>query len=140
MCATHRAVAAHATRYAGSGHAHHSAWAAPRRPRLDTTDSCTTVEGVSPRINASDWSRVDDGALDAALAARCGAGLLAVVPDAVHVAPEVVPPAGADPETIAFAATRATTRLLRHLCLQRPCVLVIDDVHDADPASLRLLA
>src|SRR5688572_29761452 len=83
---------------------------------------------------------VDDNTLDAALAARCGAGLLAVVPDAAHVAPELAPPAGADPETIAFAATRATTRLLRHVCLQRPCVLVIDDVHDADAASLRLLA
>jgi predicted ATPase len=83
---------------------------------------------------------VDDGTIDAALAARCGAGLLAVVPDASHVAPELAPPAGADPETIAFAATRATTRLLRHLCLQRPYVLVIDDVHDADAASLRLLA
>ncbi len=83
---------------------------------------------------------VDDGTLDAALAARCGAGLLAVVPDAAHVAPELAPPAGADPETIAFAATRATTRLVRHVCLQQPCVLVIDDMHDADPASLRLLA
>ncbi len=83
---------------------------------------------------------VDDSTLDAALAARCGAGLLAVVPDAAHVAPDLAPPAGADPETIAFSATRATMRLLRHVCLQRPCVLVIDDVHDADAASLRLLA
>ena len=83
---------------------------------------------------------VDDGTLDLALATRCGAGLLAVVPDAAHVAPELMPPAGADPETIAFSATRATTRLLRHACLQQPCVLVIDDVHDADAASLRLLA
>src|SRR5436190_22687988 len=82
---------------------------------------------------------VDDGTLDAALALRCGAGLLAVVPDAAHLAPELAPPAGADPETIAFAATRATSRLLRHLCLQRPHVLVFDDVHDADAASLRLL-
>jgi len=83
---------------------------------------------------------LDDGTLDAGLAARCGGGLLAVVPEAAHVAPDLVPPAGADPETIAFAAARATTRLLRHVCLQRPCVLVIDDVHDADAASLRLLA
>ena len=83
---------------------------------------------------------VDDGTIDAALAVRCGVGLLAVVPDAAHVAGELAPPAGADPETIAFAAARATTRLLRHVCLQRPCVLVIEDVHDADAASLRLLA
>jgi len=83
---------------------------------------------------------VDDNTLDGQLAARCGAGLLAVVPDAAHVAPELAPPAGADPETIAFAATRAITRLLRHVCLQRPTVLVIDDVHDADVPSLRTLA
>jgi predicted ATPase len=83
---------------------------------------------------------VDDGTLDAAQASRCGGGLLAIVPDAANLAPELAPPAGADPETIAFAVARAATRLLRNVCLARPCVLVIDDVHDADAASLRLIA
>src|SRR5262245_35185292 len=36
---------------------------------------------------------VDDGSLDGAVAARCGAALLAVVPDAASVAPELAPPA-----------------------------------------------
>ena len=83
---------------------------------------------------------LDDGTIDAGIAERCGGGLLAVLPDAAQVAPDVLPPAGADPETIAFAAARSITRLMRHLCLRHPCVLVIDDVHDADAASLRLLA
>jgi hypothetical protein len=83
---------------------------------------------------------LDQGVLDATLAARCGGGLLSILPDLAHVGVELVPPVGADPETIAFGVARATTRLLRQICLQHRCVLVIDDAHDADPASLRLLA
>jgi tetratricopeptide (TPR) repeat protein len=96
----------------------------------------TEWESVAQALGAL----LDDGLLDAALAARCGGGLLAVLPDAAHLAPDLSPPAGADPETIAFTAARAISRLLRHVCLGQPCVLVIDDVHDADAASLRLLS
>jgi hypothetical protein len=82
----------------------------------------------------------DEGILDAPMAAACGGGLLALVPEAARLSPELVAPAGADPETIGFGVARATTRLFRQVCLKRPCLLVIDDVHDADPATLRLLA
>lgn len=75
---------------------------------------------------------LDQGVLDRTLAARCGGALLSILPEAAHIAPELVAPAGADPETIAFGVARATTRLLRQICLQRRCVLVIEDVHDAD--------
>jgi hypothetical protein len=83
---------------------------------------------------------LDEGVLDAATATACGGGLLAIMPEVARLSPALVAPAGADPETIGFGVARATTRLLRQLCLRRPCLLVIDDVHDADAATLRLLA
>ncbi len=82
---------------------------------------------------------LDEGVIDASMAAACGGGLLAILPEAAHLVPQLNAPAGADPETVAFAVARATTRLLRQVCLRRRCVLVIDDVHDADLASLRVL-
>jgi hypothetical protein len=83
---------------------------------------------------------LDEGAIDATIATACGGGLLAILPEAARLNESLVAPAGADSETIGFAVTRATVRLLRQVCLARPCVLVIDDVHDADAATLRLLA
>jgi hypothetical protein len=85
-------------------------------------------------------SLFDQRLVDAAMVASCGVGLLAIVPEAGRLVPDLVAPVGADPETIAFTVARATTRLLRQICLARPCVLVIDDVHDADAATLRLVA
>jgi predicted ATPase len=83
---------------------------------------------------------LDQGLLDASTASSCGGGLLAVLPEAIELSPELVAPTDADPETVAFSVARATTRLLRKVSLGRTCLLVIDDVHDADSASLRLLS
>src|SRR5687768_17420510 len=45
---------------------------------------------------------LDEGVIDASMAAGCGGGLLAILPEAAHLAPDLVAPAGADPETVAF--------------------------------------
>ena len=49
---------------------------------------------------------LDEGVLDAAMAAACCGGLLAIMPDAARLSPALVAPAGADPETIWFGVAQ----------------------------------
>lgn len=102
---------------------------------------CSALGGQSAwgPVSQALGALLDTGMIDPSVAAGCGGGLVALLPDAVTGAGNLVAPVGADPETVAFSVARAAARLLRHACLKRRCVLVIDDVHDADLPSLRLL-
>jgi DNA-binding SARP family transcriptional activator len=63
--------------------------------------------------------------------------------DLAQIAPEIKelydgldPPVARDPEAARFRICQAVTATLRRLSLTRPIVIVIDDLHWADPATL----
>jgi DNA-binding CsgD family transcriptional regulator len=65
-----------------------------------------------------------------------GAELARIAPDVVSAAP---PLAGSDSAEDRFRQFDAVARLLREVCLQAPLLVVLDDAHWADEASLLLL-
>ena len=77
-----------------------------------------------------------------ALAAQLGAGapeLAQIVPDLRQRFPDLPPPARVEPEGARFRLFEATAEFLGNAGEQRPIVLVLDDLHAADPPSLLLL-
>jgi DNA-binding SARP family transcriptional activator len=82
--------------------------------------------------------RFPDDALRSAL--RFGAGDLAqIVPQVKELIPDLEPPPPADPETAHFRVFEAVTGFLRRLSQAQPIVVMIDDLHWSDTASLQLL-
>jgi DNA-binding CsgD family transcriptional regulator len=67
---------------------------------------------------------------------RLGAELARIAPDVVSAA---APLAGSDSAEDRFRQFDAVARLLREVCLQAPLLVVLDDAHWADEASLLLL-
>jgi DNA-binding CsgD family transcriptional regulator len=67
---------------------------------------------------------------------RLGAELARIAPDVVSAAP---PLAGSDSAEDRFRQFDAVARLLREVCLRAPLLVVLDDAHWADEASLLLL-
>jgi tetratricopeptide (TPR) repeat protein len=62
-----------------------------------------------------------------------------IVPEVRARFPELEPPIRLDPEQERFRAFESITQFLMRAAGRRPLVLVIDDLHWADPASARLL-
>jgi DNA-binding CsgD family transcriptional regulator len=67
---------------------------------------------------------------------RLGAELARIAPDVVSAEP---PPAASGSAEDRFRQFDAVARLLREVCLQAPLLVVLDDAHWADEASLLLL-
>lgn len=77
-----------------------------------------------------------------ALGSRLGSGapdVAAMVPEIAERLPEVEPRSGMEPEQGRFAFFDAVTAFLARAAHERPIVLVLDDLHQADEASLLLL-
>lgn len=68
-----------------------------------------------------------------------GPALLDVLPEARALAPELTPAGAVDAGTARFAVARALGLLLRRACEHAPLLLLLDDLHAADLASLELL-
>lgn len=68
-----------------------------------------------------------------------GPALLDVLPEARALVPELEPARAVDAGTARFAVARALGTLLRRACEQVPLLLLLDDLHAADLASLELL-
>lgn len=66
--------------------------------------------------------------------------LFDVVPEAQALRPDLSPLRMADPEAALFAAARATKQLLVRYARDRSLLIVLDDLQDADAATLRALA
>jgi DNA-binding SARP family transcriptional activator len=78
----------------------------------------------------------------AALAAQLGAGapdLAQIVPELRQRFPDLPPPSPLEPDGARFRLFEATAEFLRNAAERRPLVLVLDDLHAADPPSLLLL-
>jgi DNA-binding SARP family transcriptional activator len=78
----------------------------------------------------------------AALAAQLGAGapdLAQIVPELSRRFPDLPPPSPLEPDGARFRLFEATGEFLRNAADRRPIVLVLDDLHAADPPSLLLL-
>ncbi|MET0457644.1 MAG: BTAD domain-containing putative transcriptional regulator [Ilumatobacteraceae bacterium] len=74
-------------------------------------------------------------------AVRTTAGDLAqVLPAVKEFAADLEPPPPEDPESARFRLGQAITTTVRRLARHRPVVVVLDDLHWADPASLDVLA
>src|SRR5215472_18134188 len=56
-----------------------------------------------------------------------------------ELAAEAPPPETGDPEQLRFRLFDAVARLLRESASAKPTMLLLDDLHDADVASLQLL-
>jgi predicted ATPase len=69
-----------------------------------------------------------------------GAGAIAqMLPEIESIVPDLVPPPPADPESARFRLFDATTTFLVNASRDTVLVLVIDDLHAADTASIRFL-
>ena len=68
------------------------------------------------------------------------ADLAAVIPAVKEFVANVEPPPPEDPESARFRLGQAITTTLRRLARHHPLVVVLDDLHWADPASLDVLA
>jgi DNA-binding SARP family transcriptional activator/tetratricopeptide (TPR) repeat protein len=76
------------------------------------------------------------------LAEQAGAGaadLAQVVPELAERLPGLPPPSTLEPDLVRFRLFDATAEFLRRVGESRPVVLVLDDLHAADEASLLLL-
>ena len=82
--------------------------------------------------------RFDRAAVAHALA-DTAADLAQVVPVVKEFVPDLAVPPPLDPESAQFRLGQAMSRTLRRLARLRPLVVVLDDVHWADPASLDVL-
>jgi DNA-binding SARP family transcriptional activator len=65
--------------------------------------------------------------------------LAQILPELRELYPDLPKPASLDSDEARFRLMQATAELLRNACAARPTVLVLDDLHAADPASLVLL-
>jgi DNA-binding SARP family transcriptional activator len=81
---------------------------------------------------------VDDDLLRRALGAGLG-DIALVVPEVKELVDHVEPPPQVDPESARFRFFEAIARFLRRLAVDRPLLVVLDDLHWADGASLQLL-
>ena len=73
---------------------------------------------------------------------RLGGGAADVaqmLPELRELLPDVGPPVSLDPEGARFRLFDATATFLRNVADTEPLVLVLDDLHAADPSSLLLL-
>lgn len=77
-----------------------------------------------------------------ALRDELGAGaveLAQILPELGEIFPDLLAPASLEPEAARFRLFDATARFLRNASAHRPLLLVLDDLHAADPSSLLLL-
>ena len=91
------------------------------------------IQALRPYVRACDADT---------LAAQAGAGaadLAQVVPELADRLPGLPPPSTLEPELVRFRLFDATAEFLRRVGEARPVVLVLDDLHAADEASLLLL-
>ena len=65
--------------------------------------------------------------------------LLTMVPDLSEQFPDLPPPPKLDPDQARFRLFDAVTALLARAASERPLVVLLDDLHRADTASIRLL-
>ena len=91
------------------------------------------VQIVTDLLDRFDNAAVTDALMDTA------ADLAQVLPVVKEFVPDfaVVPPL--DPESAQFRLGQAMSRVIRRLARTRPLIVVLDDVHWADPASLDVL-
>ena len=78
----------------------------------------------------------------ARLQALLGAGaadIAQVVPDLRELLPELPAQTGVEPRQARFRLFDAVTRFLKRSAEEQPLLLILEDLHRADPASLRLL-
>ena len=76
------------------------------------------------------------------LRAQLGTGaveLAQILPELRELLPGLPEPAALDSDGARFRLLYATAEFLRNACAARPTVLVLDDLHAADPPSLVLL-
>ena len=71
--------------------------------------------------------------------AAYGGEVTRLVPALAHRVPEAPAPSASDPDTERYLAFTAAIGLLAEACRHRPVLLVLDDLHWADQASLALL-
>ena len=83
--------------------------------------------------------RCDRAAVADALRTTAG-DLAPVIPAVKEFVANLEPPPPEDPESARFRLGQAITTTLRRLARHRPLVVVLDDLHWADPASLDVLA
>ena len=104
---------------------------------------CFEGPGAPPFWPWSQIVRAYAGVRDAAtLAAELGSGaadVAAVVPELRALLPQVGPPPQVGLEQARFRVFDALTRALVSAATRRPIVIVLDDLHGADPSSLLLL-
>lgn len=84
---------------------------------------------------------VDDARTDALVRATAGlaADLAQIVPDLKERLPHAGTPAAAEPVEARFRLLDATIRFLTRIAAERPMLVVLEDVHWADAASLDVL-
>jgi hypothetical protein len=68
-----------------------------------------------------------------------GAELARVLPELGHLLPDLPEPADVDPDTARFRLFDAATSFLKRSAVERPIVVILDDLHAADEPSLLLL-
>ena len=91
------------------------------------------IQALRPYVRACDADT---------LAEQAGAGaadLAQVVPELADRLPGLPPPSTLEPDLVRFRLFDATAEFLRRVGEARPVVLVLDDLHAADEASLLLL-
>ena len=71
--------------------------------------------------------------------AAYGGELARLIPALAHRIPEAPPPSTSDPDTERYLAFTAAAGLITEACGHRPVLLVLDDLHWADRATLALL-
>ncbi len=71
--------------------------------------------------------------------AAYGGEITRLVPALAHRVPEAPPPSTSDPDTERYLAFTAAAGLVAEACRHRPVLLVLDDLHWADLATLALL-
>jgi DNA-binding SARP family transcriptional activator len=86
-------------------------------------------------------SYIDTAAADK-LAAQLSSGgreLSRLLPDLTSRLAGLPPPTSSDPETERWLLFQAATKFIQSIAMQQPVVLIIDDLHWAEPATLLLL-
>ena len=67
------------------------------------------------------------------------ANIAEIIPDAREKLPDLESPPALDPEQSRFRMFDSITTFLKNAAVSRPLMLVLDDLHWADPSSLPLL-
>ena len=103
---------------------------------------CSEDEGAPPFWP---WTQVLSGLLAGLPPERLRALLGSDGPELTQLLPELTEVVGAAPavldvEAVRFRLSHAVARLLRRLADSRPLLVILDDIHWADAASLRLLS